>query len=465
MTEAAVQWRPTPKQAEALKSRAFEIFFGGARGGGKTDGGQAWLSYDVEHPRLRGLVIRRNAKDLTDWVDRAKYMYKPLKAGFVGSPVTIKFPSGALIRTGHLRDENAYEQYQGHEYQRMLVEEINQIPLELNYIKLLASCRSTVPDLPAQAFLTGNPGGAGHGWVKKRFKLFGTPTKAIKSVDPRSKLSRIFIPARLSDNPYLSRDPQYKAFLDGLPSGLREAWRDGSWEDLVIEGAFYTKELAQMVIDKRIGAVPYDPAIPVHTIWDFGISKGNAMSVIFFQKTETTGRIINYYENEGYGLKHYIEKLQEVSKELKYVYAQHWAPHDVTQREKSTGKTLKHTAEKLGIKFEVVPKIGVGAGIDLVRLMFPKLYISEHLEDTYLNVMKNYRQEYDEKLLKYKDTPLHDWASNGADATRYLAVIYDKITNKVTTSLPPLPKREDIPQSKYEGGIIPKRDTPDISKW
>ena len=103
-----IHWSPQPKQALALASDADEILYGGARGGGKTDAGQAWLLYHKDKERYRALVIRRNADDLKDWNDRAAYMFKPSMAIGAGNPSEFTFPSGAKIRTGHLKDENAY---------------------------------------------------------------------------------------------------------------------------------------------------------------------------------------------------------------------------------------------------------------------------------------------------------------------------------------------------------------------
>jgi hypothetical protein len=65
------------------------------------------LLYDIDKPRYRALVLRRNADDLKDWIDRARELYAPTGAQFVGNPVEIRFPSGALIRTNHLKDQNA----------------------------------------------------------------------------------------------------------------------------------------------------------------------------------------------------------------------------------------------------------------------------------------------------------------------------------------------------------------------
>ena len=112
-------WTPQPKQAIALTRLEDEILYGGARGGGKTDAGQAWLLYDIDKPRYRALVLRRNADDLRDWIDRARELNLPTRAEFVGNPVEIRFPSGAKIRTGHLKDQNAYTKYQGQEYQKV----------------------------------------------------------------------------------------------------------------------------------------------------------------------------------------------------------------------------------------------------------------------------------------------------------------------------------------------------------
>jgi hypothetical protein len=102
------EWKPHKGPQERVLIRdEFEILYGGARGGGKTDAGMVWLlgeenSYGklyVYHPRYRALVLRKNAEDLTDWLDRASYMYKSLGGVVTGKPGKITFPSGATFRT------------------------------------------------------------------------------------------------------------------------------------------------------------------------------------------------------------------------------------------------------------------------------------------------------------------------------------------------------------------------------
>jgi hypothetical protein len=229
----AGDWYPNPgPQTKALQSRAFETLYGGARGGGKTDAGLVWMLKEIKNPNFRGLVIRRNADDLSDWVDRATKLYTGYGADFAYKPAVIKFPSGAIIRSGHLKDEQAYTKYQGHEYQRMLIEELTQIPDEKRYLQLVASCRSTVPNLDARVFATTNPGGLGHQWVRGRFIDPSPP--GIKFLDPVTGRSRIFIPAKVEDTPQLVKnDPGYINFLEGLKSTdveLWKAWRLGDWD-------------------------------------------------------------------------------------------------------------------------------------------------------------------------------------------------------------------------------------------
>lgn len=244
-------WKPFPAQELALRQPddVFETLFGGSRGPGKTDAGIIWLQYDIQHPRYRALVIRKNADDLSDWVDRVRYMFRGLHANVAYRPAEIRFPWGAIIKTGHLKDDQAYTKYQGQEYQRILVEELTQIPTEKRYLQLISSCRSTIPELKPRVFATTNPGGPGHAWVKKRFV---TAKPNVTFPDPTSGRKRIFIPATIDDNPVLMKvDPDYVRMLDALKDTdeeLWKAWRLGDW-DVFAGQAFREWRAAKHVVN------------------------------------------------------------------------------------------------------------------------------------------------------------------------------------------------------------------------
>jgi hypothetical protein len=443
---------------EAVASGDFyEIGYGGARGGGKTDGGIMSLLYDKDHELYRALVIRKNADDLKDWGDRASRWYESQGADRTGNPPEFSFPKGGKVRTGHLKDENAFSKYQGHEYHKMLIEELTQIPSEENYLKLAASCRSTIPELRPCIISTFNPDGPGFAWVRKRFNIVGIPTKPIITVDPVTGLKRIFIPARLEDNPSLSKDPTYRAFLNGLPDGLREAWRDGSWEDPVIKGAYYTKEILQARKAGRIKIFPHDPMLKVHTVWDLGYD--DSMSIGFFQRISGEIRIIAYYQNSNYGMPHYVTRLRELQIERGYNYGKHFAPHDASKHELGTGLTVVQSAKKLGLEFQPVPKVSIDAGIEKVRLMWTRFWINEPECEQALSAWRNYRKVWDDKLLKYKDEPLHDWASHGADMLRYASLVEDQMTNEGEPVEDNRPVQH-VRDSRYEG-TIPVRQPED----
>ena len=411
-----VHWKPQHKQEIALASIEDEILYGGARGGGKTDAGQAWLMYDIDKPKYRALVIRRNATDLDDWIDRAKAMFAPSNGVFVGG--TFNFPSGARIRTGHLKDDNAYTKYQGHEYQKMLIEEITHISNEANYEKLLGSCRSTVPEIKPQVFNTTNPDGPGYSWVKRRWNIPDNPTDIVTMRDDKTGRTRIFIPSRVQDNPKLMEtDPGYIKYLESIQDDdLRDAWLNGSWTGITLKGAYYRKQIQEAREDGRITSVPYEPMLPVYTWWDLGV--GDSTCIGFFQFVGLECRMIDYFEASGEGLNFYINELRNKG----YTYAEHFAPHDIAVREFSTGKSRQEIARELGIDFQIAPNLPIDDGINAVRLRFRSLWIDKDNCSGFVTAISQYQKEWNDKMGDYKDKPLHDWTSHAADMLRYWAV-------------------------------------------
>lgn len=188
-----------------------------------------------------------------------------------------------------------------------------------------------------------------------------------------------------------------------------------------IHGSYYGTAMNKLDEGNKISEeVMYEPLLPVHTAWDLGVSDSTA--IWFYQVSMNQVRIIDFYETSGEGIPHYIKELAKKD----YVYGKHFAPHDIRVRELGTGKSRLETAEKLGLKFEVVKQIPVADGIEAVRSLLPRCWFakSKAMKDG-IEAMKQYRKEWDDKKKCFKDSPLHDWTSHAADAFRYLAVSVD----------------------------------------
>lgn len=415
LADQKILWKPQAKQAEALVRTEFEILYGGARGGGKTDAGMMWLLYDVGNPDFRALVIRLNAKDLSDWIERARKWYAPFEADFKGNPTEIHFPSGAIIRTGHLKDENAYTQYQGHEYHRILIEELTQIPDEKSYIQLISSCRTSNKALRPQIFCTTNPGNAGHAWVKERWCIpddvdFG-------KIYCHKLADRVFVPGRVQDNAALvEANPEYVEMLRNLPDeALRKAWYEGSWGNPKIEGAVYEDEINWLYANGHIGDVPHDPKYPVYTVWDWGGHKN--LRIGFFQAKGGAHYMIDYYSGGGQGFPEYATMLRNKP----YYYVMHIGPHDLLHQE-SSGETRRQVAAEHGIDFYVLKKPGdIIDGIEGVKMKMPMLYVDKVKCQKFLDAIKSFRyEEFDvTKGGGWRSTPRKDWTEHDADMLRY----------------------------------------------
>jgi len=191
-----------------------------------------------------------------------------------------------------------------------------------------------------------------------------------------------------------------------------------------VVGSYYATEMTKMRKDRRITKVPYDPMYPVNTFWDIGFN--DSMAIWFHQRVGNRNRIIDYVEDSGEGLAYYVRILL---KEKPYVYGTHYMPHDANNGSAQTGETFETYARGLGLRdIFVVPRARnadeVLKGIEAVRMFLGTTEIDEERCDKGIKCLDNYRKSWDEKLQEYRRTPLHDWASNGADAMRCGAVAF-----------------------------------------
>jgi phage terminase large subunit len=191
------------------------------------------------------------------------------------------------------------------------------------------------------------------------------------------------------------------------------------WEcsfEASVKGAIFADELRRAREQKRIKTIPYDRTILVDTFWDLGV--GDATSIWFVQATGLEIRLIDFYESSGQGLDHYISVLKQKG----YSYGRHVGPHDIEVKEFGSGKTRLEMARELGINFEVAPKLGLEDGINAARLLFDRCYFDQDRCKLGLDALMNYRRDFNTRIDEFKPVPVHDWASHGADAFRYMAV-------------------------------------------
>jgi phage terminase large subunit len=211
--------------------------------------------------------------------------------------------------------------------------------------------------------------------------------------------------------------------LDAALSDMgRDMWNqefECSWE-ASLKGAYYAEELERAKIEGRIGRIPTERALPVHTSWDLGIS--DSTSIWFAQFVGKEVRLIDYYEASGVALDHYAKVLAEKD----YVYGTHHFPHDVAVRELGTGMSRVDTLHGLGIEPEIVPQHNVQDGINATRRFLDRCWIDEVRCERGLECLRHFRREWDDKNKAWKQKPRHDWSSHGADALRYMATGHEE---------------------------------------
>lgn len=250
MHEKLVLWEPQPGPQTALIScPIFEVFYGGARGGGKTEASIGdWLEHSNQYGEAAvGIFVRRKFKQLTEVIARTKQIFKKIGAKYNEQKAEWTMPNGARLKFVYLERDSDAEEYQGHNYTRVYIEEVTNFPNPSPINKLRATLRSPV-GVPVGMRLTGNPGGPGHNWVKARyidpdpngFKIIAESCEIeIDGVVETVTLERVFIPSKLGDNMLLLRnDPTYVLRLRQSGSeALVKAWLEGNWD--IVDGAYF----------------------------------------------------------------------------------------------------------------------------------------------------------------------------------------------------------------------------------
>ena len=225
-------------QTDFLAASETDVLYGGAAGGGKSYAMLVDPLRFAHRAAHRALILRRSMPELRELIDKSRELYPKAFPGCKYKEVEKlwNFPSGAKVEFGFLeRDADVYR-YQGQAYSWIGFDEITHLPTEFSWNYLASRLRTTDSEITPYMRCTANPGGIGAHWVKKRYVTPYAPNESFRGDDG---LTRKFIPARLSDNPYLSYDGRYEQMLNALPPTQRKQLLEGDWD--VAEGAAFTE--------------------------------------------------------------------------------------------------------------------------------------------------------------------------------------------------------------------------------
>lgn len=349
--------KPQPKQIEFFKEKRKFVAYGGARGGGKS-----WALREklrllaLCYAGIQILLIRRTYGEvIKNHLKQLKIMLKGV-ATYNKTEKVFTFINGSTITLGYCANDDDADQYQGTEYDIIAIDEATQ--LSEMQLKMISACCRGVNDFPKHIYYTCNPGGQGHGYIKRLFidKRFN------EDEDPEQYA---FVSAKVSDNMALMQsDPDYIKTLQALPPKLRKAWLDGDWD--IFEGQFF-----EDFIDKpdnykeRKWTNVIEPfEIPaswnIYRSYDHGYSKPFSCGYWAVDFEGRAYRILEIYgctDQPDEGVKWESNKIFSTIKEFENTHR--WLKGkkiigvaDPAIWQKDTGESIAETAAKYGILFQ-----------------------------------------------------------------------------------------------------------------
>lgn len=249
-------------------------------------------------------------------------------------------------------------------------------------------------------------------WQRGGIVSVHDPVTGETTESSRDDFSAMLLPA--SESGVLDREELMSAKVDMGRSKYEQEYECSF--DAAVEGAIYVRELEEAREQGRLGTVPWNKLLPVSTAWDLGWD--DATAVWFFQQVGDEVRVIDYEEHSGASLDFYADLLAEKG----YRYGYHLFPHDVEVHELGTGKTRASVLRQLGVRVSTVAKHSPYDRIAAAQALIPRCTFDAERCAEGLDRLALYRREYDERTQKFREKPVHDWASHGADAFGYLAV-------------------------------------------
>lgn len=255
----------------------------------------------------------------------------------------------------------------------------------------------------------------------------------------------------VSFNPELEEDETYQRFVLHPPKGSiveKINWRDNPWfpdvllaeKDALkerdhaaymnvwegmckrtVDGAIFGQQVTEADAEGRITSVPYDPAKPVHRIWDLGWADN--VAIWFFQMVGMEIRLIRYLEGNQKTISQYLAECQKFG----YVYDTDWMPHDAENKTlAANGRSIEEIMRAAGNKVRIIPRTSIADSINAARTLFPRCWFDQDNCADGLHCLRHYQYEVDPDTKLFSKMPLHNWASHGADAFRMLGLMVEE---------------------------------------
>lgn len=323
----------TEKQQEFLDSKTFFTCFGGARGGGKTHVLRLKaVGLAIAYPGIRLLIMRRTYPELEEnHINPIRRWIAEEIAAYNGTHHVMTFNNGSTIKFGHWSGDASESEYQGQEYDVLFIDEATHFSeRSFNY---LCTCIRGANAFPKRCYLTCNPGGVGHRWVKRLFIDRDYKTNCDDPEENENPDDYTFIFATVEDNKYmLESSPMYLKQLAMMPEDLKRAHRYGDWDAI---GGNYFKEFSPHTHSMKPFKIP--PHWTRYRSFDYGLD----MFACFWWAVDEDGRAwcIREYERKNLIVQDAAKEIREHTlpgEKIEITYA----PPDMWNRQKDTGRTM-----------------------------------------------------------------------------------------------------------------------------
>ncbi|MBQ8859180.1 MAG: phage terminase large subunit [Clostridia bacterium] len=324
---------PFEQQKEFLRARERFVAYGGSRGGGKSFAVRMKACFAaLGHAGIRILILRRSYPELYE--NHIKLLRRQLggAAEYRDTDKSLTFPNGSLIKFGYCDADSDAERYQGQEYDMIFMDEATHFTAY--QFDCLSACLRGTGNYPRRFYLTCNPGGVGHSWVKRLF-IDRDYRAGENPADYR------FIRSTVYDNrPLLEKDPSYLNRLNALPAEMRRAWLEGDWD--LAAGQFFSEFRRDIHV---VEPMPLPPHAKIYRAFDYGL---DMLACLWFAVDEA-GDVLVFRElyEPNLIVSRAAEKIRAASPEA---VAATYAPPDLWNRQKDTGRSMWELFEEGGIR-------------------------------------------------------------------------------------------------------------------